>query len=169
MTDTGTHTKLDDGRHQVRFQRRLNHPIDRVWAAITEPDEIEAWLARAEIEPREGGAVSLEWLNTGDEEVVARGTVTVFDAPRRLELDTDMQGVLSFELREDGSHTELTFTATLGMPDEHATKNLAGWHLHLDLLADCLDGSGPVDWPHWPRERWDEIHERYEASMRPIS
>jgi uncharacterized protein YndB with AHSA1/START domain len=169
MTDTGTHTKLDDGRHQVRFERDLDHPIDRVWAAITEPDEIQAWLARAEIDPREGGRVRLEWLNTGDEEVVARGTVSAIDPPRLLSLDTDVHGTLTWELREDGGQTHLTFTATLHMPDEHVSKNIAGWHSHLDFLDDWLDDGTRVDWRNWPRERWDEIHARYEASMRPIS
>jgi uncharacterized protein YndB with AHSA1/START domain len=165
----GIHTKLDDGRHQVRFERRLHHPIDRVWAAITEPDEIEAWLARADLEPRLGGSVRLEWLNTGDEEIVARGTVTAIDPPRRLELDTDAHGTLTWELRADGAATDLTLTVVLAMPDEHVTVNVAGWHVHLDFLDDWLDDGTRVDWPHWPRERWDAIHERYAASMRPIS
>jgi uncharacterized protein YndB with AHSA1/START domain len=169
MTDTGTHTKLDDGRHQVRFERRLKHPIDRVWAAITEPGEIEAWLARAELEPQLGGRVRLEWLNTGDAEVVARGTVTAFDVPRRLELATDAHGTLTWELQPDGDATDLTLTVVLAMPDEHVTENVAGWHVHLDFLDDWLDDGTRVDWPNWPRERWDAIHERYAASMRPIS
>jgi uncharacterized protein YndB with AHSA1/START domain len=169
MNDFGTHTKLPDGRHQVRFVRRLNHPIDRVWAAITEPDQLEAWLARAEVEPQAGGRVRLEWLNTGDDEVIARGTVTAIDPPRLLELDTDAQGALRWELTPDGEATHLALTVVLAMPDEHVTMNIAGWHVHLDFLGDWLDDGTRVDWPNWPRERWDAIHERYAASMRPIS
>jgi uncharacterized protein YndB with AHSA1/START domain len=165
----GTHTKLDDGRHQVRFERRLKHPIDRVWAAITEPVEIEAWLARAELDLREGGRVRLEWLNTGDDEVIARGTVTAIDPPRLLALDTDAHGALTWELRAQGDATDLTLTVVLAMPDEHVSMNMAGWHVHLDFLADWLDAGTRVDWPDWPRERWEEIHEDYAASMRPIS
>jgi uncharacterized protein YndB with AHSA1/START domain len=165
----GTHTHLDDGRHQVRFERRLNHPIDRVWTALTDPHETEAWLARAELDLRKGGRARLEWLNTGDEEIVAQGTVTALDPPQLLELDTDAHGCLRWELRADGDATQLTFTATLEMPDEHVTMNIAGWHVHLDFLEDWLDDGTRVDWPNWPLERWEAIHERYEASMRPIS
>src|ERR671926_466434 len=96
---------LDDGRHRLVFERRLNHPVERVWAALTEPDQIEAWLARAELEPRAGGRVRLQWLNTDDAEgnqheqgVVANGTVAAIDAPRLLELDTDVHGRLRWEL-----------------------------------------------------------------------
>ena len=81
----------------LRFERDLNHPIDRVWAAITEPHEIEAWLARAEIDLREGGRVRLEWLNTDEngqryEHAVATGTVARLEPPRLIELDTDVHG-----------------------------------------------------------------------------
>jgi uncharacterized protein YndB with AHSA1/START domain len=168
-TETGTHTKLDDGRHQVRFERRLNHPIDRVWSALTDPDQIEAWLARAELDLQPGGRVRLEWLNTGDAEVVARGSVAAIDPPRLLELDTDVHGRLKWELRPDGDRTDLTFTVVIAMPDEHLAKNQAGWHTHLEFLEGWLDGGTRIDWPNWPRERWAVHHERYEASMRPIS
>lgn len=31
--------ELTDGKRIIRFERRLAHPIDRVWAALTGPDE----------------------------------------------------------------------------------------------------------------------------------
>ena len=172
----GTHTTLADGRHEIRFERRLNHPIDRVWSAITEPAEIEAWLARADLDLHEGGRVRLEWLNTDDAEgnqhdegVVAEGTVTAIDPPHLLVLETDMQGTVTWRLRADGDATDLALTVVLAMPDEHVPENVSGWHVHLDFLADWLDAGTRVDWPHWPRERWEAIREGYAASMRPIS
>jgi hypothetical protein len=58
----GTFEKRDD-RYVLRFERRLRHPIERVWAALTEPGELVGWLAEAEIELVEGGRVHLRWLN----------------------------------------------------------------------------------------------------------
>jgi uncharacterized protein YndB with AHSA1/START domain len=169
-----THETLADGRHRLVFERRLNHPVERVWAALTEPGEIEAWLARAELEPREGGRVHLEWLNTDEEGkryegADATGTVAAIDPPRLLELDTDVHGRLRWELRADGDRTDLTFTVEIAMPDEHVASNQAGWHTHLEFLAQWLDDGTRIDWPNWPRERWAVHHERYAASMRPIS
>jgi uncharacterized protein YndB with AHSA1/START domain len=169
-----THETLDDGRHRLVFERRLNHPVERVWAALTDPDEIEAWLARAQLEPREGGRVHLEWLNTDEEGkryegADATGTVAAIDPPRLLELDTDVHGRLKWELRADGDGTELTFTVVIAMPDEHVASNQAGWHTHLDFLDEWLDAGTRIDWPNWPRDRWAVHHERYAASMRPIS
>ena len=46
-----------DGRYILRYERRLRHPLDRVWAAITEPEQIVAWLGEADLELVAGGAV----------------------------------------------------------------------------------------------------------------
>ena len=155
------------GRHVMRFERRLAHPVERVWAAITQPGELRAWLADADVDLVPGGRVELRWLNTDDEgnHAVAKGTVTALDAPRLLELDIEPHGILRFELRDDGDATALMFTVTTAAPSEQLTLALAGWHIHLEHLADALDGR-PVDWPAWDEEhrpRWDELHARYVA------
>lgn len=40
--------EIREGRHVVRFQRHLAHPIERVWAALTEPDELIGWWGAAD-------------------------------------------------------------------------------------------------------------------------
>jgi uncharacterized protein YndB with AHSA1/START domain len=55
-----------DGVHALRFERHLAHPIEKVWAALTEPDRMAEWLAAAEVDLVEGGRVRLTWLNTDE-------------------------------------------------------------------------------------------------------
>jgi uncharacterized protein YndB with AHSA1/START domain len=153
-----------DGRDVLQFERRLSHPVERVWRAITRPEEIVHWLADAELEPAEGGTVVLRWLNTPDQ-VVARGTVSVFEPPTLLELDTDAHGVLRWELEEDGDGCRLTFSASLPAAAEPDLKTLAGWHIHLDHLEEALDGR-PQDWSRWMEDQlpqWQVYHDRYAA------
>jgi uncharacterized protein YndB with AHSA1/START domain len=154
-------------RQVIRFERRLAHPVERVWRAITEPDEITAWLALAELELEEGGRVVLTWQNTDDEgnTAVARGSVSALDPPRLLELDTDIHGRLRWELEPAGDGTMLTFTAEVELPADFETEVIAGWHIHLDHLEEVLDG-GTIDWPNWHRDHrpdWERIHESYAA------
>ena len=33
-----------DGRPALRFERRLPHPVARVWRAVSEPAELERWF-----------------------------------------------------------------------------------------------------------------------------
>ena len=149
----------------IRFERRLRHPVERVWRALTEPDELAKWLALAELDLREGGSVVLRWQNTDDEgnAAVARGTVSALEPPRLLELDTDIHGLLRWELAPDGEGTALTFTAEAQIPPEYELEVLSGWHIHLDHLEEVLDGRA-IDWPNWTEAHkpdWDRIRARY--------
>jgi uncharacterized protein YndB with AHSA1/START domain len=154
-------------RRVIRFQRRLRHPVERVWRALTDADELAAWLALAELDPVEGGRVVLTWQNSDAEgnTAVARGTVSVIEEPRLLELDTDIHGTLRWELEPDGDGTALRFTAEVELPDDYETEVAAGWHIHLDHLEHVLDG-GTIDWPNWSRDHmpeWERIRKRYEG------
>jgi uncharacterized protein YndB with AHSA1/START domain len=161
----GTIETREDGTCVLRYERRLRHPIEKVWGALTDPARIEQWWARADVVPAEGGRVRLEWLN-GD--AVAEGHVTRLEPPRTIEFDTDIHGRLLWELRPEGDGTQLTLTVTAQIPDEYLASVRAGWHVHVDFLEDALDGR-PVDWENWPQHRWQVHNDRYEASMRPIS
>jgi uncharacterized protein YndB with AHSA1/START domain len=168
----GTIETRDDGSYVLRFERRLRHPVEKVWTALTDPARMEEWWARAAVlELTEGGRARIEWLNTDDEgnQAVAEGHVTRLEPPHTIEFDTDIHGRLLWELRPDENGTHLTLTVTNAIPDEYRAKVLAGWHAHLDFLEEALDGK-PVDWPNWPRDRWAELNAHYEeASMRPMS
>jgi hypothetical protein len=37
-----------EGKDVLRFERHLAHPIERVWAALTEPGELVGWWGEAE-------------------------------------------------------------------------------------------------------------------------
>lgn len=165
MTDYGTIETLDDGRYVLRYERQLRHPVEKVWEALTDPARVEEWWARADIELAEGGRARFEWLN-GD--AVADGRITRLEPPTSIEFDTDIHGRLLWELAPEDDGTRLTLTVTAELPDEYLASVRAGWHVHIDFLEDALDGR-PVDWPNWPKARWEKHNEVYEASMRPIS
>ncbi|HEX8065377.1 MAG TPA: SRPBCC family protein [Thermoleophilaceae bacterium] len=152
------------GKDVIRFERRLAHPPEGVWAAITEPGELIAWWGDADVDLVEGGRFRMSWLNTDDEgnRAVMDATISELDPPRVLELDGDLHGTLRFELTPDGEGTRLEFTSTLELPEEFRTKVLAGWHWHLGALADALDG-GRADLVELPG--WDRVHERYAARV----
>lgn len=40
---------------EITFERRLPHPIEKVWAAITEPAKRAEWFSPTSIEPIKGG------------------------------------------------------------------------------------------------------------------
>jgi uncharacterized protein YndB with AHSA1/START domain len=160
----GVLTTRDDGKSVLSFERRLAHPVERVWEALTRPEELIRWWGEADVELAEGGRFAMRWLNTDDEgnRAVMEATITRLEPPRLLELDGDIHGVLLWTLRPDGDGTVLTFSSTLDLPEEFRTKAPAGWHFHLDALAAALDGRAT---DLVTVEGWEPIHERYVAKL----
>jgi uncharacterized protein YndB with AHSA1/START domain len=54
-----------EGRSLVRFERRYPHSVERVWAALTEPDQLRQWFGEGDIE--------LELVEGGRFDVVTTG------------------------------------------------------------------------------------------------
>ena len=158
----------DAAHRTLCFRRHFDVPVAAVWPYLVRPELLSGWLAAADtLEPAEGGAVVLRWLNTDDQgrSTVAAGRVTGFDPPTLVEYDTDVHGRIHLELQDEGGGSALALEVTLPAPVQGLATRLAGWHLHLDYLADALDGE-PVDWSDWDRdrvERWQPLYEWYAA------
>jgi uncharacterized protein YndB with AHSA1/START domain len=152
-----------DGTKVVRFERRLAHPVERVWEALTRPEELSAWWGDADVDLVEGGEFVMRWRNVGpngEPPPVMHARITELDPPRVLETSGDMHGVLRWELEPADGGTLLRFSSTLDLPADFETKVLAGWHWHLDALARALEGE-PTDLVNM-QASWNPIHARYE-------
>jgi len=157
--DASEATLLDaEGRWTLRFERRLAHPIERVWRAVMEPDDRDAWFPQR----IEGDLVAGGALRFVDDPNVAGegfdGRCLRVEPPHLLELEWG-EDVLRIELATDGDGTRLIFLDTVA-DQEHAARTASGWHHCLDVLAATLAGE---DAPEMDEGRWDEIHERYLA------
>ena len=125
------------GRWQIRFERRLDHPREKVWRALTEPEHRDAWFPqRIEADGDWVAGARLRFVSDLMSEANFGGELLVYDPPRTLEMrwGTD---VLRFELAADGDGTLLTLTDTI---EERGTaaRTGAGWHTCLDTLAYAL-------------------------------
>ncbi|PWK12742.1 SRPBCC family protein [Tumebacillus permanentifrigoris] len=152
----GTVQRIDGG-YVIRFECHLKHPVEKVWAAITEPEQLVQWLARAEIELVEGGKFELRFDNTDS---VIIGRVREVIAPTVFEFIWNSPGaensVVRWELQHDAAGCLLVLTHRLTLPDPLPSM-LAGWQVHLEVLTTALIGQ-PIKWP-W--SRWEELHDQY--------
>lgn len=105
MSDQVATLRAEEEQVGLRFERRYDATPDEVWAALTEPESIRRWLlAEAVLEPRVGGAFSLDW--SADDR--ADGTVRASEPPRILEADWPAQpahppgGIASDALAHEG-------------------------------------------------------------------
>jgi uncharacterized protein YndB with AHSA1/START domain len=158
---------LEDGaRRAVHFERRYDAAPEAVWDALVEPEQLRGWLAEARVEPRVGGRVELEFGDSPGERTV--GTIRVFDPPRVLEYDWSYEGepdsVVRFELRPEGEGTTLVLHHRQ-LSTEAAPGYGAGWHAHLDLLAEQIAGSASADWV----ERYQALRPGYDDQAAALT
>jgi uncharacterized protein YndB with AHSA1/START domain len=154
----GTFETIDE-RPALSFERRLGHPVDEVWRAITEPAELAHWFPSAvEADLRVGGAMTFRFEQTlPDGSSTMSGEVTDLERPRLFAFYWG-QDHLRFELEpiEDDRACLLRFRVELDARDK-AARDAAGWHVCLDRLERRLGSPGEEP----GREEWRAHYEEY--------
>ena len=172
MTTTDGTLVTIDGRDALRFERRFRQPIERVWRAISAPEEMGAWFPSDVVGKRTVGAELLfedeaqrdaaraAGEPTRDDGPMFHGRVVAYDPPQVFSFTWGGE-LLRFELRPEGDGTLLVFTQVLSHPAV-AARNGAGWHACLDALRVVLDGPDDADEPDWRR-----VYDRYVTEIGP--
>ena len=118
------------GREAVRFERTFDVPAERVWAAVSTPDGLNAWfLPIVDIEPRPGGRYTIPTTN-----FPLAGTITEFAPPSVIAL-----GDMRFEIVPQDAGCRLEFTLTRSSIG-WVPGVLAGYHAMLDGLRAYIEG-----------------------------
>lgn len=153
-------------RQTVRFERLLPGPIERVWAYLTESEKRRKWLAAGEMDLRAGGRAALRFnhseLTPHQEEPPEKyrekcnGSTGVYweiiccEPPRLLTArwgENAEDSEVTFDLQPRGNHVLLTVTHRRLADRDFMVSVAGGWHVHLDILADHLNGRTPP--PFW--------------------
>jgi uncharacterized protein YndB with AHSA1/START domain len=148
----------DDGRALLRFERHLPGPVDVVWRAVTDPEEMRTWFpTRVTIDEWKVGATLTHHFDEHDIEDLP-GTVLQWDPPHRVSF-TWGADTITFTLSEaPGGGT--TFVLTEQLSPHHAARNAAGW----DACLDRLEGAGATT--TW-RDRFDGYVASFESVLGP--
>lgn len=151
-----------DGRRIVSFERYLRHPVEKVWRAITSPEQIAKWLTvQSELELSVDGQLVFRWEN-GD---VVQGKFTKVDPPYELEytwLEEALgYSVVRWRLKDEGVGCHLHLTHTFFYESAAVPDFLAGWHVHLEALDEVLN----EQFTRFPWERVKEMRTTYASIM----
>ena len=165
----GSYTNTED-QPTLTFERRLSHPVDHVWRALTDPRELEHWFPSKVVvdELAPGAEMTFEFENMPlDAPSTMGGRVTDFDPPRLFAFYWG-EDHLRFELEPDGGADACTLSLTVQLETrEKAARDAAGWHVCLDRLGRRLRGAEPGGREDW-RERYDEYQRRGVPAGAPI-
>jgi uncharacterized protein YndB with AHSA1/START domain len=135
-----------DQQMEARLSALIDDHVDQVWAALTQPDRLPLWLAPGQIEPRVGGAVKLDFAESG---VVIDSRVTALQPQHLLEYSWSGPGEperpLRWEIEPVGPMAGLTLTI-IQPATEDIARACAGWAAHIDMLVAALAGI-PIKFP----------------------
>ena len=156
----------------LSFERRLSHPVDRVWRAITDPDELQHWFPSKVVvdELAIGAEMRFEFEEMPLEAPsTMTGRVTDFDPPRLFGFTWGPPGHEDhhrFELQPVGGDTGCALRLTVRLDSrDKAARDAAGWHVCLDRLEEQLGGQGMSG--EW-RGYYDEYQRRGVPGGAPI-
>jgi uncharacterized protein YndB with AHSA1/START domain len=144
--------KAENG-YIARYERHFKHSVEKVWAYLTENDKLAKWFSELEVDTlREGGIIK---FNMPD------GT---FMELKIIELKTNSvleytwaEDVVRFELYPDPEGCRLILIEKLTKITDHTAKDLAGWHVCLDVMNALLDGKTFES----RNDEWKIQYERY--------
>jgi len=165
----------------VTLRRRLPGPVARVWAYLVDGELRRRWLASGSMALEPGASFELVWRNDElsasaaerpegfPEESRATCQITEVEPLRKLRFAWPAIGDVTFQLDVVGDEVMLTVTHRR-LPDRAAILLVgAGWHMHLDILADRVRGEPPVSfWSGWRRLR-GEYERRFAVLNRDRS
>ncbi|MDH5421999.1 MAG: SRPBCC domain-containing protein [Acidimicrobiia bacterium] len=137
---------IDNTRATVAFDRVFDTAMATVWDMLTTDEGLERWLAPATVDLRTGGTVDLDF----GEEGLAGGAIIDLVSGSSIEYEWRFPGepdsIIRFDLEAlDDGRTRLRLNHRL-LPPDQAVGYGAGWHAHLDQLADALGGGTDFDW-----------------------
>ena len=135
--------------YTARFERHLKHSIEKVWATLTENDKLAEWFSELRIDDlREGGMIKFDMQDGTFEEmeIIELKLLSV------LEYTWDEDRV-RFELYPQTEGCRLVLLEKINKMTDHTPRDLAGWHVCLDVISTLLDGtileSRENEWKIW--------------------
>ncbi|WP_341300810.1 SRPBCC family protein [Lysinibacillus sp. FSL H8-0500] len=149
--------------HVAKFKRPLPHPVDTVWAAVTKNENLQKWMGNLEI--IELGKNRKIHFNMNDgTDAYEEIAITDYAEQEILEFDWAADTV-RFELSSTENGSLLLLVETMRELTAHTPKDLAGWHVCLDLLADLLNGIEHTD---FPMENWQQCFNEYQKRIDTV-
>jgi uncharacterized protein YndB with AHSA1/START domain len=151
--------KVESG-YIARFIRYLKHPVEKVWSMLTENKQLQKWFAELRVDDlREGGLIKFDM---GD------GT---YEEMKILELKTNSsleytwgKDIVRFELHQEAEGCLLVLDEKICELTNHTRKDLAGWHVCLDVIEHLLNRSEIGS----REEAWNNLYGKYKKAVEQV-
>ncbi len=159
------HVEKDGENWTLVVVKELRHSPEKVWKAITDPDELKEWAPFDADKPLTTGATVTLTTVGAPKEYATQSEITKAEEPHLLELKWGDHET-RWQLEPQGEGTRLTLWAKIPRP--YIAMGAAGWHLCFDVMDHYLGGD-PIGRTVGPDamkvEGWQQLHKDYAAKF----
>jgi uncharacterized protein YndB with AHSA1/START domain len=142
----------------------LKHSSQRLWAAITNPEEVSKWMSYpARIDLRVGGDWYVDFSRTSERDL--DGVIVRIQPERNLAYVWG-RSVLEWTIEQDGEGCRYTFSDHGNPTLEGGAGIAAGWHAWIDALEAHLDGARMR--AEEERANWDRLQQPYRERLDAV-
>ncbi|KQL54329.1 activator of Hsp90 ATPase 1 family protein [Heyndrickxia shackletonii] len=141
------------------FKRLLPHTVQEVWAALTENDKLVKWFSNLQVtDLRKDGTIKFHMNDGSGKSIDMR--ITDYEKGSVLEYEWG-EGSVRFELSPQSEECLLVLSDIFPTTTDHTAKDIAGWHICLDVFTALLDGVSM----EFPMEEWQKVYEQYKVEV----
>lgn len=153
--------RQDGEAHTLVFMRELNHPPEKVWEALTDPEQLREWAPFDASRNLGSTGEATLYLVGVEKEQTFSSDVRRADRPRLLEYSWAGDTV-RWELEPTATGTRLTLFHTV-RDRVWLPKVAAGWHICLDVADRALGGApiGRIVALDAKRYGWERLNDAY--------
>ncbi len=134
-------------RGDIHHETEIDAPAHRVWQVLTDPDELNRWIAtQANVQLEKDGLYSLGWIQDGNDfsaykiiEFVPDQKLALEDPPGMFPYPT----VITWEMKENNGKTWLTFTQSGFDADQDVSGLYKGYRIFVNWVRSVAEyGAG---------------------------
>ncbi len=133
----------------VQFERYFSYSIEEVWSVLTENSKLKKWMSNLQIESlKTGGIIKFDMMDGSFINI----DILECQVNAVLEFTWDKDCV-RFEIHKEENDTLLLLKEYIHELTDHTPKDIAGWHICLDLFSSVLEGKekefSKDEWKQW--------------------
>jgi uncharacterized protein YndB with AHSA1/START domain len=155
------HIRKVENDYHAHFERHLKHSVEEVWSWLTENEKLTQWFSELHVDDlRQGGTIQFDMQN---------GT---FEEMKILELKmysvleyTWGEDIVRFELDPETEGCQLVLIEKIKRITEHTPRDLAGWHVCLDVIQALMNERTIVS----RSKEWEKWYKQYVHAIEQIT
>ncbi|ABY43593.1 SRPBCC family protein [Bacillus mycoides] len=151
--------KQTDG-YIIKFERQFPNTIEEVWSVLTENSKLKKWMSNLQIENlKTGGIIKFDMMDGSFLNI----DILECQLNSVLEFTWDKDRV-RFEIHKEKNGALLLLKEYIHELTDHTPKDIAGWHICLDLFSSVLE----EDEKEFSKNEWQQWFEKYKDKIQEV-